>query len=202
MLLFLMTTIVFALTPGPAMIYTASQAVARGRKAGFQAALGIHLASYLHITFAATGVSIILHDSPLLFHFLKILGCAYLVGLGLSALLLAPREDIENHRPETKQRPVLNAFSVELFNPKSALFFLSFLPQFAAHAPPAMVALQTFLYGCAANVVFSLAEIVVVLASEKTMLLLGGDSTRKIATRRASGLIMISLGAHLAFQQM
>ncbi|MCO6187032.1 LysE family translocator [Rhizobium sp. L1K21] len=199
MLAFLMMAMVFAVTPGPAMVYTVNQAIAEGKVAGLKAALGIHLASYFHIVAAATGLALLIKDSPRIYVLIQLLGCGYLIGLGLVTLIRKPQKEPRLSGAVENKRWLSNAFVVELFNPKSALFFLSFLPQFT-HVYPAVPAwLQILIFGALANVMFSLSELALVLFSQKIHASLQGSPELGRLTYRMSGAVLILVGSHLAF---
>ncbi|MBO3762576.1 LysE family translocator [Ciceribacter sp. L1K22] len=194
-----MMTFVFAVTPGPAMVYTANQAITEGRSAGLRAALGIHLASYFHIILASTGLALLLQNSPELFFGMKALGCAYLVGLGLITLIRRPDEQAYSGALDVRRNWLSNAFMVEVLNPKSALFFLSFLPQFTEVGGRFSVPFQILIYGTFANTVFSLSEVSVVLFAERLYLKIQRSPSMSTMVQRISGTILILLGSHLAF---
>ena len=199
MLTFLMMTMVFAVTPGPAMVYTVNQAIAEGKRAGLKAALGIHLASYFHIISAATGLALLIQKSPQIYFWIQLLGCGYLIGLGLVTLIRKPHKEPQPSVDVEKKRWLSNAFVVELFNPKSALFFLSFLPQFTHVFPTVPVWLQILIFGSLANVMFSLSELALVLLSQKLHASLRGSPELGGLAYRMSGAVLILVGSHLAF---
>ena len=129
---FFVATVLFAYMPGPALLYTAAQTLARGRKAGFMAALGLHLGGYVHVTAAALGLSAIFTHVPELYTLVKLLGAGYLVWLGICFIR---QKDTVEQLPQVKARRVGRAFlqsiTVEVLNPKTVIFFIAFLPQFA-----------------------------------------------------------------------
>jgi threonine/homoserine/homoserine lactone efflux protein len=129
--LFLTTALVLLLTPGPAVLYIVTRSIDQGRKAGLVSVLGIEVANVFHVTAAVLGVSAILLSSALAFNVVKWLGAAYLVYLGIRRL--TARDDMQ--RGEAAERKSLRRiFSqgvvVNLLNPKTALFYFAFLPQF------------------------------------------------------------------------
>ena len=128
---FAVATALFAYFPGPALLYTAAQTLVRGRRAGFMAALGIHLGCYLHVIAAALGLSAVLHYVPTLYVALKLAGAAYLIWLGISMWRQeAAAGGPTSRRPRSTRRALFESMLVEILNPKVALFFLAFLPQF------------------------------------------------------------------------
>ncbi|WP_028549641.1 LysE family translocator [Paenibacillus sp. UNC451MF] len=128
---FLVVIIGLFLIPGPAVLLTVTRTVQGGQRAGIMTALGIATGDLIHTLFAAIGLSAILMTSAFAFQFVKYVGAAYLVYLGVRALMEKPAD------PQLPKAPVLSplrsfgqAVVTELLNPKTALFFLAFLPQF------------------------------------------------------------------------
>ncbi|MGC4378326.1 LysE family translocator [Fictibacillus sp. Mic-4] len=119
------------LIPGPAVLLTVTRTVQSGRKAGVMASLGIATGDFIHTLFAAVGLSAILMTSALAFNVVKFVGAAYLLYLGIRALLEKPKTpELPEVAPVTNASSYGQAILVEVLNPKTALFFLSFLPQF------------------------------------------------------------------------
>jgi len=130
--LFLTAGILLNLTPGPDTVYILGRSIAQGREAGVASALGISLGSIFHTSAAAVGLSAILATSALAFGTIKLLGGAYLIFLGIKMLL--DRQKQLNLPSNFRRRTTLAAFRqgilTNILNPKVALFFLAFLPQF------------------------------------------------------------------------
>jgi threonine/homoserine/homoserine lactone efflux protein len=118
-------------TPGPAVLYIVARSVEQGRWAGLVSALGVHVGTLVHVAAAALGLSALLVSSALAFNVVKYLGAVYLVYLGLRRLL-APAAAAESAAapPRTLRRLFAQGIVVNILNPKTALFFLAFLPQF------------------------------------------------------------------------
>jgi len=129
--LFVVASLVLLLTPGPAVLYIVARSVQQGRTAGLVSVIGIHLGTIVHITAAAVGLSALLVSSALAFAIVKYLGAAYLIWMGIRAFQ-AKNPDPEAPVIEAKSlhRAFHDGFVVNLLNPKTAIFFLSFLPQF------------------------------------------------------------------------
>lgn len=117
--------------PGPAVLLVFSRTVQGGRKAGILTGLGIAVGDFLHTLFAAVGLSALLMTSVLAFNLVKYLGAAYLIYLGVRAMLAKPADPalpaVERISPA---KAFWQAIPAELLNPKTALFFLAFMPQF------------------------------------------------------------------------
>jgi len=145
---FVAATLALTLTPGPAVLFIVARSVGQGRRAGFLSVLGIGLGNAVHAAATALGLAALLASSPLAFAAVKWLGAGYLVLLGARKLLdrAAPGLAAEA-TPGAPGRTVLGqAFLVAVLNPKTILFFLAFLPQFADRARGALAA-QILLLG-------------------------------------------------------
>jgi len=130
--LFLTVSILINLSPGPDMIYTAARSLSQGIKAGIFSALGIFAGCLFHITVAVVGLSKIIEQSVLLFSIIKYAGAGYLIYLGIRALLNKKKTSTEiTSLPSMTNRKIfLQGMLTNILNPKVAIFFLSFLPQF------------------------------------------------------------------------
>src|SRR5262245_10326245 len=131
--LFVAAALALLLVPGPAVLYIVARSVEQGRLAGFVSDLGIHAATLVHVVAAALGLSALLASSALAFSIVKYAGAAYLIWIGLKKIFgrsEAPAEDLKLVR-YSHTRLFRDGFVVNLLNPKTALFFFAFLPQFA-----------------------------------------------------------------------
>jgi len=130
--LFFITTLLLNLTPGNDVLFVASRSVSYGVKAGIVSALGIFTGCFVHIFAAVLGLSIIISKSAYLFQLIKYAGAAYLIYLGIRALL--SKQTIETKNQKTGKAGYQALFKqgmiTNVLNPKVAIFFLSFLPQF------------------------------------------------------------------------
>jgi threonine/homoserine/homoserine lactone efflux protein len=129
--LFLVAALALAVTPGPAVLYIVTRSVSQGRGAGAVSCLGIAMGTLVHIVAAAFGLSAILASSMLAFGLVKYAGAAYLVWLGLRKLAREPQAAVLDGPPaRSLRRTFWEGVLVNVLNPKTALFFLAFLPQF------------------------------------------------------------------------
>jgi threonine/homoserine/homoserine lactone efflux protein len=129
--LFVVAALVLLLTPGPAVLYIVTRSIDQGRRAGLVSVLGVHVGTLVHILAAAAGISAVLAASATAFGVLKYLGAAYLVFLGVRRLLDRTRPGPAAPRgARGLRRTLLDGVIVNVLNPKTALFFLAFLPQF------------------------------------------------------------------------
>ncbi len=146
-LLFCVAATALVLIPGPATLYIVARGINQGRGAGFASALGIETGSFVHVAAAALGLSALLMSSATAFAVVKYLGAAYLIGLGLYTLLhRSEATAVAAPEPRSHGRIYLQGVVVQVLNPKVALFFLAFLPQFVDPARGS-VAAQTLLLG-------------------------------------------------------
>jgi threonine/homoserine/homoserine lactone efflux protein len=133
--LFIAAALVLLLTPGPAVLYIVARSIDQGRRAGLVSMLGVHAGTLVHVAAAAAGLSVLLAASAMAFSVVKYLGAAYLVFLGVRRLL-DRTTSVTSRRPERRhlRRAFLDGVVVNVLNPKTALFFLAFLPQFVVTA--------------------------------------------------------------------
>ena len=130
--LFVSAALVLLLVPGPAVLYIFARSIEQGRRAGFISMLGIHAATLVHVAAAVLGLSAILASSALAFSLIKYAGAVYLIWLGLKKIFgRSEAVDVDVQAPRNGYwRLFRDGFIVNLLNPKTALFFLAFLPQF------------------------------------------------------------------------
>ncbi|GAA4518220.1 MULTISPECIES: LysE family translocator [Nonomuraea] len=195
--LFCAATLAILLVPGPAVIFIVTRSVAQGRAAGLVSVLGVHAGSVVHVVAAALGVSALLAASATAFTIVKYAGVAYLVWLGLRKLLARGTAEETVELPEqSKRRMFWEGFVVNVLNPKTAIFFMAFLPQFADPAAGA-VAPQMLVLG--------LLWMALGMASDGTYALLSSALATRVrrsvrARRRidiGSGLVYLGLAAWL-----
>ena len=206
LLAFALATAVFAYFPGPALLYTIAQTLARGRRGGLMAALGIHLGGYAHVLAATLGLSALFRHVPELFLVVKIAGALYLVWLGIGMLRsgddFATLPGAASGVPaKSVPRALVDSFIVELLNPKVALFFIAFLPQFVDPAGSLPVWTQFLILGVIVNVAFSSADLIAVLFTSALAGRLKRSGRALRIARRVGGALLIGLGARLALDR-
>lgn len=199
---FLFATLLFAVMPGPAILYMTAQTVAHGGRAGVMAALGIHVGCYVNILAAAIGLAAVLTHLPGLYVAVKFAGAAYLVWLGIRMLAGSAA-----HGPQLEAGPdgrlaFRESIIVEMLNPKTAMFFVAFLPQFVDPAAAWPVGAQFLALGMLVNLALSLADLgaVGLAALARGRLFAHAGGNRMLFT--ASGSILIGLGVMLAVQSL
>jgi threonine/homoserine/homoserine lactone efflux protein len=127
---FVAAALALLLVPGPAVLYIVARSIDQGRVAGLVSVLGVHLGSLVHIAAAVVGLSSLLVSSAVAFNVVKYLGAAYLIYLGVRALLTREEPGEVAVRPAARRTLLRQGAVVNILNPKTALFFLAFLPQF------------------------------------------------------------------------
>jgi threonine/homoserine/homoserine lactone efflux protein len=196
-LLFLTAAILLAIAPGPGMIYVLARTLAGGRREGLLSSLGTFFGGMVHVFAAAAGISIILAKSALAFAAVKYLGAAYLCLLGLRMIIDSRRNDGISLVPVRAKNPFWQGVLTEVLNPKTALFFLSFIPQFVNHANGHLFA-QFVLLGSISVGLNTTADIIVTLLAGPLGQRIRESGRFRRRQRTATGAIMIGLGTYLA----
>jgi threonine/homoserine/homoserine lactone efflux protein len=198
---FAIATAVFASMPGPALLYTAAQTLARGRRGGFMAVLGIHLGCYAHVLAAALGLSVAFTHVPEAYAAVKLIGAAYLVWLGIGMIRSRGASEAVEVQPRSVRRALLDSFMVELLNPKVAIFFIAFLPQFVDPAGSLPVWAQFLILGVIVNFSFSSADVLTVLFASAVMRRIKRAGRGQAIVKAVGGAVLIGLGARLALDR-
>ena len=221
LLAFFSAAAIFAYMPGPSTLYAAAQTIAGGRRAGLQAAWGIHIGGYVHLLAAASGLALLFELVPILYTGLKLGGAAYLVWLGISMWRsstaatgktephnlssgtdsqtpssdrLPASRSIDANNKNTLKRSIV----VEVLNPKTAIFYLAFLPQFTDPTLMMPVWGQLLVLGTIVNVMFSSADLLCVYGATRIVHWLGTASGKSKLLQRLGGTVLIGLGINLA----
>ena len=197
--LFLATGILLNLTPGPDTAYIVGRSIAQGREAGVASALGITVGSIFHTCAAALGLSAILAASAWAFGFVKIAGGGYLVFLGIK-MLLERRGELElpsNFRRSTAMAAFRQGVLTNVLNPKVALFFLAFLPQFIDPSSTAKVAAFITL-GLTFVITGTTWCLILALFASVFSERLRGNQTVAQLLNRTVGALFVFLGVRLA----
>jgi len=194
--LFFIAALVLAVTPGPGIFYVLARTLAGGRREGILSSLGTFAGGMFHVFAAALGVSAILAASAVAFHTVKYAGAAYLVWLGIRMIRTHNAElPVETLAPS--RSPFGQGIVTEVLNPKTALFFLSFIPQFIS---PRLghIFLQFLIFGMVSVALNTSADLLVVSLAAPLGLKLKASATFRRRQRVASGFGMIGLGAYVA----
>jgi threonine/homoserine/homoserine lactone efflux protein len=128
--LFSVAAVALLLIPGPAVLYVVVQSAEQGRRVGLASVAGIHLGTLVHVAPATVGLSALIVASAVAFSVVKYAGAAYLISIGIRKLLAGDDASEVEDRRDTLRRAFRRGAVVNMLNPKTALFFLAFLPQF------------------------------------------------------------------------
>jgi len=215
---FLASAAVFAYAPGPSTLYAAAQTIAGGRRRGLQAALGIHMGGYFHVVIVAMGVASLFTAVPMAYTAMKVVGSIYLCMLGISLWrstgtdqsdLTAKEEPTDSLQRQgansstgieaqaSSEKTLAQSALVEILNPKTAIFYLAFLPQFTDPAGAIPVSMQLLVLGTIVNFLFSSADLLCVFFAERIFAVMENGETSARAASRIAGVFLILLGANL-----
>jgi threonine/homoserine/homoserine lactone efflux protein len=198
--LFLTAAVLPAIAPGPGMLYVLARSLAGGKREGVLSAFGTFLGGMVHVFAAALGLSIVLAKSAVAFAMVKYVGAAYLCFLGVRMILDARRNEAASEvaqdlRPA--RNPLWQGVATEVLNPKTALFFLSFIPQFVTRNG-GHVFLQFVLLGTISVVMNTTADLIVIALAGPLGERIRSSATFRRRQRTVTGAIMIGLGTYLA----
>ena len=199
--LFLTAALLLAIAPGPGMLYVLARSLAGGRREGVLSALGTFLGGMVHVFAAALGLSIILSKSAVAFAAVKYLGAAYLCFLGVRMILEARRDKADPAAMlstiQAQRNPLWQGVATEVLNPKTALFFLSFIPQFVSHTG-GHIFLQFVTLGTVSVVLNTTADMIVIALAGPIGVRIRSSAVFRRRQRTLTGAIMIGLGTYLA----
>jgi len=181
--------------PGPAVLYIVTRSIDQGRGAGLASVLGIHVGTLVHLTAATVGLSAILVSSATAFTIVKVLGALYLIVIGIRTLLgrADPADTDPQRPPRRRRRDFAEGVVVNVLNPKTALFFLAFLPQFVDPAR-GQASLQILVLGLTFMLLGLVTDSIWALAAGSA-----GETLRKSrrwaqVQRYVSGSVFVALG--------
>ncbi|MEQ8667224.1 MAG: LysE family translocator [Rhodospirillales bacterium] len=195
---FVAASLIVLIVPGPGVLYVVTRSAAHGFRAGLSSTLGLSAGAFVHVIFAALGLSALLVASATAFGVVKIAGAAYLAYLGIRTIFFereAPLERVPGALPH--RRLFADGVVISIFNPKLAVFFLAYLPQFVVPAAGNVTA-QILMLGviyCALSIVSDGAY--ALLAGRIRDRLTGSERARRW-TRRLSGSVYVGLGVNTA----
>jgi threonine/homoserine/homoserine lactone efflux protein len=195
-MIFISAALLLAIAPGPGMLYVLARSLKGGKKVGMASSFGTALGGMGHVIAAAFGLSAILVQSAHAFLFVKYIGAAYLVYLGIRTLLSSDAAMLDTVDGGKAQSPFWQGVLTEVLNPKTALFFLAFIPQFVDHAAPMLP--QFILLGAISVALNTSADLVVVLAAAPLAQRLKTSILWRRRQRQASGAALIGLGSYVA----
>ncbi len=199
-LTFLVAALALNIAPGPDMLYVIGRSVGQGRKAGIVSSLGVFVGCWAHILAAAFGIAALLRSSSVAFNVVRYAGAAYLIYLGIR--MLVQKTDLTSQQLKTESLASIfrQGAITNVLNPKVAIFFLAFLPQFI-NARRGSVVLQIIVLGLIFNVGGTLVNLAVAYAGGTLGELLRRNQAIARLQRRFTGLIFVGLGLRLAWQK-
>jgi len=199
--LFLTAAVLLAVAPGPGMLYVLARSLAGGRREGVLSAVGTFFGGMVHVLAAAAGVSMILAQSAMAFAVVKYVGAGYLCYLGVRMVVEARKNgaatEIQAAASLPRRSPLWQGVTTEVLNPKTALFFLSFIPQFV-NRQAGHVFWQFLLLGSLSVALNTSADLIVTLLAGPIGNYIRSSPTFRKRQRTATGVIMIGLGTYLA----
>ncbi len=213
--LFLTAALLLAIAPGPGMLYVLARSLAGGKREGVLSAIGTFLGGMVHVIAAALGISIILAKSAAAFAIVKYAGAAYLCLLGVRMIIDAQRDahrkdapsegPVGDANPSTpaldamrpQRNPLWQGVLTEVLNPKTALFFLSFIPQFVDRTS-GLVFFQFVTLGTISVMMNTTADLIVIALAGPLGEKIRSSITFRRRQRTVTGAIMIGLGTYLA----
>ena len=201
-LLFFSAAFAINISPGPDIIYILSKTIAQGRKIGIASSVGVCTGALFHVFAAALGLSAILATSALAFSIVKYIGAAYLIYLGIQALR-SKGISFESPKKE-KEATVWKAFKqgvlIDILNPKVAIFFMAFLPQFI-RPDMGSTSFQMLFLGFLVILVAVIVEFFIVITASQTTHYFRNNQQSAIWLDRLLGSILIGLGIRLALME-
>lgn len=197
--LFFVASLLLNLTPGNDMIYVASRSISQGSRAGIISACGIFIGCLVHTLAAILGLSFIIAKSAFVFGIIKFLGAGYLVYLGTRALLsrTSANQEIENMPRVNKLKLLRQGIITNVLNPKVAIFFLSFLPQFVDPTSPSLK-LQLLVLGTWFDFQGALILVGVAWILGKTTQFFKRNPTFWNVQQKITGFVLVGLGIKIA----
>jgi threonine/homoserine/homoserine lactone efflux protein len=202
LLTFGLAALLLSLSPGPSNLYIMARTIGQGREAGTAAACGMAIGSFGYVIATALGISVIFQYSPTVYTIVKLLGAAYLIYLG-SQLVFQPTSTIQQ-KSHLKSLAITSIFRqsivVEITNPKTALFFLAILPQFA-DPQIGSIAVQLVIFGTLYAIIAFCSDLLVVTLSNGLGKWLSHHPSFVQWQDRFSGTVLIALGSYLALEE-
>jgi|SRR5579885_1364167 threonine/homoserine/homoserine lactone efflux protein len=200
-LLYFIAVLTVALFPGPDMLYIVSQSLGHGKRLGVAAALGIGSGCFVHIFAVSIGLSSFIFQSTLAFSIVKYTGACYLLYLGVMSLSTRQSNilvNVNTTHTASWRKAFLQGFITNVFNPKVALFFLAFLPQFVDPAASGSIGLQLLILGLLFNGVGTTVNMLVALFFGAAKQWLTNHPLLLKMQQKITGCILIGLGLRLA----
>lgn len=202
-LMFFFAAVAICVSPGPDLLYILSRTITSGRNIGIASSAGVGIGALVHVTAAALGLSAILATSIVAFSLVKYVGAAYLIYLGIKSLRGAGTNldlSAQNNRIVSPWTAFKQGVLVDVLNPKAAIFFMAFLPQFV-RPELGVIPLQLLGLGILVILVGLVVEFLYILLAVKIAGLLRSNKVISTWLDRTFGSILIALGIRLAFSE-
>ncbi|CAM2788171.1 LysE family translocator [Moritella viscosa] len=203
--MFLTASLALNMTPGPDLIFVLTKTVSHGRKAGIVAAAGVCSGALVHVAAAALGLSAIIVSSAYAFMLIKIIGVGYLIYLAWQAftasggveLTSTDRIDGDSPSPMSHWKVFKQGVLIDVLNPKAAIFFMAFLPQFVREGQ-GTVSMQLLLLGMIVVIGAFVVELGYIFAAHRLTKKVKGNQSFTLWLNRTVGTVFVALGVKLA----
>lgn len=189
---FLLASLVLAITPGPGVLYIVARSLAQGKRAGLTSVAGVALGNFGNAVGASIGLAAVFAVSSIAFTLVKYMGAAYLLYLGVSTWVTPTTDKPEVAATKNKDHAFRDGFIVALLNPKTAIFFAAFLPQFIGASETSLI--QTLMLGAIFVVIAASTDSFYALAAGAVAPILRGTQGIKSFGRIITGAIFVGLG--------
>ncbi|WP_420320378.1 LysE family translocator [Flagellimonas sp.] len=197
--LFIGLSWILIITPGPDLIFVLSQGISTGKKGGLISAVGVGLGVFMHTVLATLGIAMVLKASAFVFTVIKMIGAVYLIYLGIKTLLNKDNINVKGGNQISKEKIFVQGFISSTFNPKIAIFFMAFLPQFIRANGEHVSEVPFFVLGVIFTL-FSMIFLMVLGYSSGTVAhYLNEKNSISKWTKKISGIVMVLLGIRLMF---
>lgn len=201
--LYLLAVLTINLLPGPDMLYIMSQSMSHGKRLGFAATLGISTGCLVHMFAVSIGLSSLIYQSAFAFLVVKYIGASYLLYLGITSLLKKHNASIDMSgvsfvKAASWKKIYLQGFFTNVLNPKVALFFLAFLPQFVSISSNYSVGIQIILLGLIFNFSGTIVNMLVAYFFGTAKHWIAANPVAVKVQQKLTGLILVGLGLRLA----
>jgi threonine/homoserine/homoserine lactone efflux protein len=183
--------------PGPSQLYVVTRTIALGRAAGFASASGLASGAVVHVVLAATGLTALMAATPVLFDVVRWIGAAYLIWLGIATWREKDASDSPDAKTPVTRRSARHLFRqgfiIEVLNPKTALFFLAFLPQFVSPASPTP-GLEMLILGLLVPLTALPVDLAIAFGASAALSRLGQNPAMARLRRWLAGSVLVGLG--------
>lgn len=204
LLTFFAACTLLALTPGPGILYVLSRSLAGGRREGVLSSLGTFVGGLVHVVAAGLGISAVLATSAMAYQAVRWIGAAYLFYLGVRMLWTAGQDDEDAPLADAERNsvgsPFVQGIVTEVLNPKTAIFFLSFLPQFVS-VRAGSVLLQFVVLGCVSVAMNTAVDLLVAVFAGSIGQRLLSSRRARVRQRRATGAVVAGMGVYVAVRE-